>query len=803
MLANIIRVAFRSLLRNRGFAILNVVGLSFGVSCVILIALYIQDERAFDAFNERGEQVVRIDIDTITNGVTEESGRTPGILAPSLASSMPEVETAIRLGNADPVLRANGEPFEAEELLLADPEVFDVFTLPFLSGDPSTALVEPGSIVLSETLAAKLFGDGPALGQTLGWKERPLTVTGVMEDLPRQSHLEFDGLVSLSSAEDPGWFYGNWFAVAFATYAVLSDGTDAETFEARLPSFVDAIAGDAMADEGVSLALHATPLPDLYLTATRGMGTFGSQTTLGILALVALFVLLIAAVNFTNLATARSLDRAREVGVRKTLGADRMGLAAQFLAEALVLSAVATVLAVVVAQLALPAFREISGKPLALLDLGVGWGGVLGLVVVTGLLAGSYPAFVLSGFNPAQVLKGRFSGGTQGQALRQGLVVVQFGISVALIAATVIVFSQLRHMQSQDLGMDLGGETSQLVVVPFMGDSTVVEQLSQMRSRLRDIPGVDGAATSLSAPTYGVYSGGGTIETPSGSPSEEISATMVLADTSYISVYGHTMIAGRRPKGLPAGVPPESPREYVLSESAVREVGYTSPDEILGKPAAFWGIDGTVVGVIADLHVEGLQSEVQPLAMMADNEGDLIPPNVFTLRVRTANMPSTLSQVEALWADAVPARPFSYSFLDEDFAEQYVAEQRFGQLFGLFSGLAIAIACLGLFGLAAHSAASRTKEIGVRRVLGATIAQVVVLLTRNVVILVAVGVAIAVPVVMVGMSRWLDTFAYRIEVGWMPLVLASGLVLLIAVATVGGHALRAAAADPVRALRSD
>ncbi len=277
---------------------------------------------------------------------------------------------------------------------------------------------------------------------------------------------------------------------------------------------------------------------------------------------------------------------------------------------------------------------------------------------------------------------------------------------------------------------------------------------------------------------------------------------MILADTSYIDVYGITLLAGRAPRALPQGADPDSPREYVLSETAVQAAGYASPHAILGTPVAFWGVEGEVVGVVADSHVEGLQAAVEPLALMSDTQ-TMIPPNVLTLRVRTASLPATLAQIETVWAGAVPSRPFTYSFLDQDFAEQYVSEQRFGRLFGLFAGLAIAIACLGLFGLAAHAAASRTKEIGVRKVLGATVTQVVVLLTRNVVGLVAAGVVLAVPAVLWGMSRWLDTFATRIDLGWMPLVLAGGLVLLIAVLTVGGHALRAASADPVRALRSE
>jgi len=799
MFRNIFRVALRSLRRNRGFALLNVVGLSLGMACVILIALYIQDERGVDAFNERSDRIARLDITYVEEGEASPAGRTPGVLAPTLAASMPEVEDAIRFTNADRVVQVRGDAFQADEMYLADPGVFRVFSFPFRAGDSETALAQPGSIVLTETFAATLFGDTPALGEPVQWKGETLTVTGVMEDIPRQSHIQFDGLVSFSTADDPGWYSDNWYSVAFATYALVRDGVDIETFAAGLPMFVEAEIGDIMREEGTEVILKATPLNDLYLTAERGMGEFGSGSTLRILALVALFVLLVAAVNFTNLATARSLDRAREVGVRKTLGAGRTGLAGQFLMEAVMLSAVATGLAILIAQLALPAFRELAGKPLSLLDLGVGWIGIVGLAGITGLLAGAYPALVLSGFRPAEVLKGRFSAGRQGQALRQTLVVLQFGISVALIAATAIVFSQLRHMQTKDLGLDAGGEETQLLVLPFMADSTVVAHLPEIHSRLADLPGVTGTTASLAAPTYGTYTGGGTVEGPDG-PEREIDVAMYIADTAYSEVYGLSLLAGRKPR---AGSLDGGPLEYVLNETATRAVGYTSPDAAIGKNAQFWGMQGEVVGVIQDFHVEGLQAAVEPLALTADDGADSFARNVLSVRVRTAGLPATLAGMEAVWADAAPSRPFTYSFLDDDFAAQYVAEQRFGRLFGVFSGLAIAIACLGLFGLAAHAAAQRTTEIGVRRVLGATVAQVVVLLSRNVVMLVGAGVALAVPIVVFGMSRWLDTFAYRVEVGWMPLVAASAVVLLVALFTVGGHAARAALADPIRALRSE
>ena len=795
---NVFRVAFRTLRRNRGFAVLNVVGLALGMACVVLIALYVQDERGFDRFHERADRVVRLDVDYVRDGEAEPSVTTPGVLAPAIQASMPDVEAVVRIAKVDRVLRAHGEAFQTEQLFLADPEVFDVFSFPLLAGDRATALAEPGRIVLTETQAAALFGGTPALGQTVEWDGQALSVTGVMADVPRQSHLQFDGLISLSTVEDPGWYYDDWFSTAFGTYALLRADVRPDDFAAKLPAFVDAEAGDAMREGGRGLVLHANPLPDLYLTAERGIGTFGSETTLGVLSLVALFVLVVAGVNFTNLATARSLDRAREVGVRKSLGAQRSGLAVQFLAEAVVLSLVATALAVALAWLALPAFRELSGKPLSLLDLGAGWFGVLALAGATGLLAGAYPALVLSGFQPAEVLKGRFSSGRQGRALRQGLVVAQFAISVALIAATVTVFSQLRYMQSQDLGMNLGGDATKLLTLPFVGDSTVVRELPQIRARALGVPGVVGATASLSAPTHGTYAGGGTVEAPDG-PGDEFTATMLLADTSYVAVYGLDLVAGRSPDATA----PDARREYVLSEAAVREAGYAAPEAVLGKSATFWGMEGEVVGVVGDVHTEGLQKAVEPLVLTASDGGDVLPPQMLTLRVRAADLPATLASVGSLWTDLAPSRPFVYSFLDEDFAAQYVAEQRFGRLFGVFAGLAIVIACLGLFGLAAHAAATRTKEIGVRKVLGATVAQVVVLLSRNVVGLVGAGVVLAAPLVVFGMSRWLDGFAYRVSVGWAPLVLAGGAVLAVALLTVGGQALRAATADPVRALRSE
>ena len=800
MLPTVFRTALRNLRRNRGFAGLNVAGLAIGFAVVIVIALYVRDERLVDRFHENADRIVRVDAAfEEEGGVGEPGAYTQGRLAPALEAEVPAVEATVRLVETDPVLRTKQTAVETGGLLLADPEVFDVFTFPFVAGSPATALDRPGSVVLTESLAASLFGRADALGQTVYAGDDPLTVTGVMADVPRRSHLQFDGLISLSTVPDPGWWYENWFSVAFSTYVLLEEGVSPAAFDARLDGFAQAAAGDAMRDVGRTFTLHARPLADLYLTTSGGIGTYGNGAALRVLTFVALFVLVVAAINFTNLATARSLDRAREVGVRKSLGALRGGLAAQFLAEAVVLAVVSLGAAVVLAALALPALEALTGKPLSLLDLGPWWLGVAGLTVVTGLLAGAYPAFVLSGFRPAEVLKGRFATGRRGATLRRGLVVVQFGISVALIAATVVVFAQLQYVEGRDLGLDLGGEATELVTVPFAGDSTVVSRLGVIQDRLSDLPGVVGVTASVAAPTTGGPGATGAVDGPDG-VSREATVDFVIADADYADVYGLTVLAGRAPREPAAE---DGPREYVLNETAVRAVGYAEPEGALGQSAGFWGMPGTVVGVVRDYHIRGLQQAVDPLAITTASGGIATFQNVLTLRVRRDGLPATLVAVGGVWADLAPTRPFTYSFLDEDFAAEYAAEREFGRLFAVFAALAIAIAVLGLFGLAAHAAQLRRKEIGVRRVLGASVADVVVRLTRGTVGLVAVGVALAAPAVVWGMSRWLDGFAYRTDVGWEPLAVAGLAVLAVAVATVGGLSARAAAADPVHALRAD
>ncbi|MEM6326850.1 MAG: FtsX-like permease family protein, partial [Bacteroidota bacterium] len=622
---------------------------------------------------------------------------------------------------------------------------------------------------------------------------RPLTIVGVMEDVPTASTLQFSALISSTTMDAPEWMYDNWSAFAFDTYVKLRPDVTTERFEAQLASMVDVRIGDELEADERQLEFGAVPLLDARLRS--GRPGRHDTTTLWILAAIGLFVLALACVNFTNLSTARSLERAHEVGVRKALGAGRAGLVVQFLVEAVLLSLVALALAVALVQALVPWTESVTGKTLSLLALDWGLPAVAALAVATGLLAGAYPALVLSHFRPIEAMRGRFASGQRGTALRRGLVVFQFTVTVVLLLGTATVFDQLRYMQTQSLGFGPEGSTEQLVTLDFAGDEAVAEQITAFKTALEAVPGVERATSSMSRLAGGQATAGGAIEGPDGT-SQDVSFSFLIADAEFPDVYGLNLLAGRTPR---MATTDSSLAEYLLNESALREAGYASAEAVLGKPAAFWGLEGTVVGVVRDFHTNGLQSAIEPLAISAMP----LYQSTLTLRVRAEEAGATLGRVKEVWAQFAPALPYEPVFLDEAFGNLYAEERRVGQVVGLFAMLAVAIACLGLFGLAAHAAAQRRREIGVRRALGASVAQVMGLLTRDTVVLVGASVLIGIPVAIWLMEQWLTEFAYRTTIGPGLVTGVALLVLAVSTATVCTQAFRAATADPVRALRPD
>ncbi|MEM0962801.1 MAG: ABC transporter permease [Bacteroidota bacterium] len=792
MLRLFLLAAARNLRRNLGFTALNVVGLALGLTCVLLIGLYVIDELRFDRFHPDAERIVWVTADIIEEGERDLANSTQGVLASSISEDISDVEAVVRLNSAGAIYGLDGQPQRIEDVRYADASLFDVFG-GFRATEGTLELGQPGQIILTASLADRLFGDESPVGETLDSANGPLTVVGVMEDLPTASTLQFSALISSTTMDPPSWMYDNWLSFAFDTYVKLRPGVSVERFEAQLPAMVQTRAETVMAETGRNVELGAVPLLDARLRSGRPGGH--DAAALWILGAIGLFVLALACVNFTNLSTARSLERAHEVGVRKALGADRTGLVVQFLAEAVVLSLIALVLAIALVQALVPWAESVTGKTLSLGTLGWGLPVIGMLAVLTGLLAGAYPALVLSHFRPIEAMRGRFASGQRGTALRRGLVIFQFTVTVVLLLGTATVFDQLAYMQDRDLGFGPGGEGEQLVTLDFAGDETVAEQLEPFKASLESLPGVEGVASSISRLAGGQPSASGEIERPDGSDLT-MSVSFLISDADFTDVHGLTLLAGRTPRMATSD---SSLAEYLLNESALREAGYASATDVLGKPAVFWGFQGVVVGVVRDFHTMGLQSAIEPLAISA------LPlfQSSLTLRIRAENASETLARVENVWAEFAPALPYEPVFLDDAFVDLYGEERQVGQVVGLFAMLAVAIACLGLFGLAAHAAVQRQREIGVRRVLGASVAQVVGLLSRDTVVLVGVSIVIGVPVALWLMEQWLAEFAYRTTIGPGLVVGVSILVLLVSTATVVVQALRAATADPVHALRPE
>ncbi|MEM1095958.1 MAG: ABC transporter permease [Bacteroidota bacterium] len=803
MLKNYVTTAWRNLRKRAGFAAINVLGLAVGLACCLLIGLYIVDELSFDRFHEHGERIYRmkytwsnLDETPSPDHFAVWGSAAPG---PLLKAEFPEVEQVVRFsGQHRLLLRYEERTFQEENYLYADSTFFEVFSFPLLRGNPDHALAGVNSIILTESAAQRYFGEADPMGQTmLAYNEVDLTVTGIMADVPSQSHIQFDMVISMRTFEDdaPDYMFESWGYVDFFTYVLLRPDADVEAFQAQMPAFVDRHYGEALRSQSPPQNVHLRfePMYEAYLAPTRGrkMGPQGNANNLYIFGCIGLFVLLIAGINFTNLSTARAVERAREVGVRKVVGAYRPALIRQFLAEAALLALTGMALALVIAEVSLPAFQSLTGKAIQgsiLLDPSI-VGIMLIITLVVGGMAGAYPALVLSAYRPVEVLKGAFQTSSKGQRLRQGLVVVQFAISIGLIAATLVVFQQLGYLQSQPLGF----QAEQQIVLDFGADNLVQDQRIAILDRFEAHPNVVAASATRSVPG-GYNPGAGTdVEVPSGAM-ENLGSNLYEVDFGFMEQLGLELAAGRF---FTPALASDSTQALMVNESAARFFGYPTPADLVGKRFSQWGRDGEIIGVVKDFNFHSLHNDVYPLSfrIAPDNTG------LFLLTVKAQDIPGTLADLDQIWREVAPHRPFLYDFLDDSFAALYASEQQFGRLFGLFAGLAIFIACLGLFGLATFTAQQRTKEVGVRKVLGATVPELIRLLSVDFLKLVGIAFAVAAPLAYFGMREWLSGFAYQTSLGVGVFVLAGGLALLIALGTVAYQAIRAATVNPVEALR--
>lgn len=713
--------------------------------------------------------------------------------APKIKSEMPEVEAFTRISQESFLIKKDNLKFQEDNILFADSSLFNVFDFKLIQGNPQTVLKNPFTIVLSETAAKKYFGKENPMGKTLLFSgdNIPATVTGVMKEIPGNSQIRTNFLVSMSTLTqsinkglDAEW--GNFGAM---TYLLLKPGTSASALEKKFPEFLNNWIGKDMDASQMHYTFFLESLRDVYLYSTRNGATSGNIKNVYIFSLIAIFILLIVCFNFVNLTTARASERAKEVGVRKVAGATKNQLAGQFIGESVLLCLIAFLLSIVLSALFLPMFNQLSGKIISP-DIFSNFGNIgilLLLSIAIGLVAGSYPALVLSSFKPIVVLKGRFTTGMKGGLLRKGLVVAQFTISIALIIGTIIVYSQMKFMRNQDLGFN----KDQMMILNVNGDPA----REAFKQSIESIPDVKSVSLSSSAPSLGNNSAYSEIENKNGDLQV---GTLELydVDVDFIPQYNMKLIAGRN---FSKDFPTDTSQSMIVNEATVKMFGYSNADQIIGKRFKQWGREGKIIGVVKNFHYSSLQENIEPLSMRMESRSQ----DLVNINIAPANMPKTIAAIESKWKKMIPGRPFSYIFLDEAFNKQYVNEDRFGKLFLNFSILAILISCLGLLGLASYSTLQRTKEIGVRKVLGASVSNITTLLSKDFIKLVLIALVIASPIAYWGMHNWLQSFAYRINIQWWVFMVAGLIALLIALFTVSFQAIKAAIANPVESLRTE
>lgn len=801
MLTNYFKVAFRGLGKQKGFAFINVFGLAIGIAACMLIMRYVVHESSYDRFHSKADRIFRITNQRTLNGNTEHLATTPLVLHDRVVEDIPEAQHVVRLlREMTPVVEYETQQYIEEQFFFADAKIFEVFDVDLIQGDPSTALATPNSLVITEETAVRYFGADNPLGKQVTYRKWGQTytfeVTGVAQGLPAHSHWHFDFLAPFESPQN-AWdgMHGNdWYYVGGWTYVLLPDAGAASQVEAQFSDLIQRHMPEALR-EATTLSLQ--PLTRIHLHSHLGneIETNGRLAYVYVFTAIAGLILLIACINFMNLTTARSANRGLEVGLRKTLGARRQELVGQFLGESTLVALLATGLAVVLAEVFLPVFNTLIGQSLHFDYLDNPWlfGVLLSVALVVGLLAGSYPAFFLSAFAPVHVLKGG-KAGTNKATLRKALVVSQFVVSLVLLVGIGVIFQQVQYMKNQDLGFN----PEEIVFLPTAGGMNTFEPFRQQLLQSPHVAQVFGGGSvpgsSNAAPIdWRLFR-------PADRPdNERFQMNSTIISAGYAELFGLDVQAGRFFD--PAFTADNT--NIVLNEAAVRAFGWV--DEPIGKNVEMFNMLGnsaglfTVVGVVDDYHYTSLHHAIEPMVFFTNGPEGWY--GNFIVHLQTTNLAAALEELESIWQHTFPDVPFDVFFLDQDVASLYQQDERLSQIIGYFTVLAMMVACLGLFGLAAFTAEQRTKEIGIRKTLGASIPNVVGLLSKDFLVLVAMACMIAVPFSYFLMEMWLDTFAYRIGLGADVFVFACMLAGMLAFLTVSYQATKAALADPIKALR--
>ena len=802
MLKNYLTIAMRNLLRHKGYSTINILGLAIGMACCVIIILYIQDELSYDRYHTKKDRIYRLAESMEAPGRLLEAAVTPAPWAPALVRDYPEIEHAVRLKPPGSrwLIRYEDKRFYEKGFFFADSTVFDVFTLPLVKGNPATALTVPNTLVFSESMVKKYFGDEDPIGKMItGDSVYKFTITGIMQDLPKNSHFHFDFLASYATLAadslygEPSTFQNGGFNHGFYTYLQLKEGYPPGELEKKFPDFLEKYLGEQLKSYGVKARPYLQPVTDIHLHSNLEAELEANSDIryVYIFSLLASFILLIACINFMNLATARSAHRAQEVGMRKVLGAYRTQLMGQFVGESLLLALIALAVAIGLVHLLLPQFNDLAGKQLEMNYLS-SWlaPALLGIALLVGILAGGYPAFFLSSFRPVAVLHGALKADATRATMRKILVVFQFTISIIMIIGTGVVFTQLNYMQNSKLGFD-----KEHVIVSRLPDQEAIQGFESYKESVLQYPEITGVSNSTSVP--GEIASISLI-TPEGVPGDQSPTyVMVSGDYEFLDVMGIEVAQGRN-----------FSREFatdstacLINEAAVRSLGWDDP---VGKQFTFPGAPPDfpplrVIGVMKDFHMRSLHQKIEPMMLTFNRFGG---GPFMEIKIQGKNISRALEILQEQWHKVYPAHPtMEYSFLDDDFAKKYAAEQRLGVVFVAVSTLSIFIACLGLFGLASFMAEQRTKEIGVRKVLGASVSHIVVLLSKDFTRLVVIAFVIGAPVVYYFMNLWLQEFPYRVEMNPWTFVFAGIAALVIAWLTVGYQALKAAMTNPADALQ--
>ena len=793
MLANYIKMTLRNLTKKLSFSIINVCGLALGLACCILILLFVRDELSYDTHHEKAEQIYRLIIDSEIGGAFNQYAVPPFAAAPAFTNELPEIKTFTRLLRRDGQLIYKDKRFDEEKVFFADTTFFDIFSHDFVYGNPETALDRPGAVVITEEIALKIFGTENPLGEAFKINRfENLHVAGVVRTVPQNSHFRFNYIISMATFQGTQRnFLDRWLNITGWSYLLLDKGVDIDALQTKFEGIVESHTGQRAREVGIKFDFFLQKLTDIHLRSHL-QGEIEPTNNIAYVytfSAVAVFILIIACINFMNLSTARSTMRAKDVGIRKVLGAHKKNIILQFLSESVLISSGGLLLAIGIVLLVLPLFNTLTGKQMEFTDLfdRVILVGIFCLNIFTGVLAGSYPAFVLSSFQPVSVLSGKFSLATKNSVLRKVLVVLQFSISIILIICTIIVVNQVNYMKNKHLGFD-----KEQVLVITMRTSNRPERFESLKNEMLMNPNIIRASFSSGVPGR---TGELRLFLPEGNNATDTHVmNLVRVDHEYLSTYKMEISQGR---DFSLDFTTDSTSAFIINETAAKKLGWA--ESAVDKEFEFLKVrKGNIIGVIKDYHFKSVSEVIEPVVFMVSNRAGFL----LSLKLNTDNISETIDYIKEKWSDFEPGRPLNYYFVDEDFSSRYNAEEKVGNITGIFAILGILIAALGLFGLASFMVDRRVKEIGIRKVLGASVTRLLILISNEFAILIIISNIIAWPIAYLVMTKyWLADFPYRINPGVFVFLISGLLSIFITLLAVCYQAIKASLMNPVESLR--